>query len=479
MQRDFSDTTLGTVFGSLLRRLVGAAVAVFYRLDRRGPGVPDGPVLLVANHPNSLLDPLILFRTAGRRSRPLARAPLFERAVLGRLLRAVDAIPVYRREDDPRQMARNRDALQEASDALRQGDAVQIFPEGRTHSDPALAPLRTGAARIVLASEAETGWSLGAVVVPVGLTYARKAVFRGHAVALYGDPIPVRPYRRAYEQDEQAAVRSLTTEIGRQLRALTLDLSRAEDEHLIDAAERVWALGKGHRTSRQRASLAERLPALQAFARGLAWLRAHDPDRHRRLAVRIRRYQRIIGVLGAGEGDLPDRYRPGLALRWVATRALPVALLAPLGLAAAVFWGIPYWLVGRTVGRLELPPEVVATYKVGAALVAYPLFLGLWTLLTAWRLGWTAALVVLVVLPVVGLVAVRWMDAARDVTQDLGLLLRLAGPGTRSARARRLVRTRLAAERRALTEEFDAIQALMRAGAPLQAPALGTGNRLS
>jgi glycerol-3-phosphate O-acyltransferase / dihydroxyacetone phosphate acyltransferase len=449
------------VIGRLIRAAVAAAVAIFYRLERRGPAVPPGPVLLVANHPNSLLDPIILFRTSGRWSRPLARAPLFHRPILGAVIRAVGSIPVYRREDDPAQMARNRDALQAAITALRAGDAVQIFPEGRTHSDPALAQLRTGAARIALGAEAESGWDLGVLVVPVGLTYARKAFFRGHAVALYGEPLPVAPFRDAFERDEQDAARALTAEIDRQLRAVTLDLTRSEDADLIDAAERVWSLGKGLRTSRQRVALGERLPRLQVFARGLAWVRAHDPARHRNLAARVRRYQRTMAVLGAGEGDIPDRYRLGPTLHWLLVRAAPLALLAPIALVAAVAWGAPYLLVRRVVRRLELVPEVVATFKVGAGLMAYPLVLALWCVLATWFFSWWAGLLVGLALPVVGLVAVRWRDLAGEVRQDVRLLARLSGPGRGTARARQIARTRLAAERGALTAEFDAIRDLM------------------
>src|SRR5690606_8899127 len=110
-------------------------------------------------------------------------------------------------------------------------------------------------------------------------------------------------------------------------------------------------------------------------ARGLAWLRAHDPDRHRGLAARVRRYQRVMAVLGAGEADLPERYHLRPATRWLLTRALPVALLAPVGLLAALAWGIPYVIIRRAVAHLSLPPEVVATYKVGGGLLGYPLFL--------------------------------------------------------------------------------------------------------
>jgi 1-acyl-sn-glycerol-3-phosphate acyltransferase len=145
----------------IITRLAGRAVAIFHRFECQGGPVPDGPVLITANHPNSLLDPLIVFRASGRVARPLAKAPLFEQAILGTVLRALGGLPVYRRQDDPAQMHRNDQTFSAAIGALHAGDAVQIFPEGRSHSEPSLVEMRTGAARIAIAAEEAAGWQLG------------------------------------------------------------------------------------------------------------------------------------------------------------------------------------------------------------------------------------------------------------------------------------------------------------------------------
>ncbi len=121
----------------------------YYRMRSGGETVPRrGPVLLVANHPNSLLDPLLVAAVAGRPVRFLAKAPLFADWKIGWLIRAAGAIPVYRRADDPASMDRNEEMFRAVHAALAGGAAVGIFPEGLSHSEPALAPLRTGAARI-------------------------------------------------------------------------------------------------------------------------------------------------------------------------------------------------------------------------------------------------------------------------------------------------------------------------------------------
>ncbi len=440
------------MLSSVIRAVVGAAVRLFYRLERRGAAVATGPVLLAANHPNSLLDPIIVLATAGRRSRPLAKAPLFERAVVGRLIRALGGIPVYRREDDPAKMERNEDAFRAATAALLAGDAVQIFPEGRSHSDPSMSPLRTGAARIALQAESESSWRLGLVIVPVGLTYERKRFFRGRAVVVYGDPMAVSGWRAAWERDSRDAARQLTAALDLRLRALTLNLSESEDTALIDTAERVWSHAKGVITVRERASLGERLPRLRAFAEGLAWLRAVDPARHRRLAGDVRRYRRVADLLGAAEGDVPDRYRLGPSLRWVATLGLPVLLLSPVAVLAVAFWWVPYRLVRRVVAGMKLPDDMEATYKLATSFLAYPSFLGLWTGLAWWWGGWPAGLLALLLLPAVGVAAVAWLDRAREARADVRLFLRLGRHAQRAGE--------LAARRARLVSEFDAVQAL-------------------
>lgn len=440
----------------LIAGLVGRAAAVFYRVDRLGPTLPPGPVLVVANHPNALLDPLVIFRTAGRPTRPLAKAPLFERPVIGLMLRGLGGLPVYRQQDDPTQMHRNEHTFDAAVAALRAGDAIQIYPEGRSHSEPGLVELRTGAARIALRAEAEAGWRLGLRIVPVGLTYTRKAFFRGRVAAAIGEPFDVAPFREQYAVDPAAAVRTLTDRIADALEAVILNLSADEDRDLIETAEKLYAREKGLAAWREREGLGERLPRLQRFAQGLAWLRAHDPDRHARLARMVRRYSRLAGRLGAGEGDVPARYEAGGVARYATRELLLLALGLPFAAAGLAFWYLPY-LAPRLVVRVVRPEhEAIATYKLGAALVALPLAYAL-GVAAAWLLaGGRGALAAAVLLPPLGFAALRWVEKARQALEDARLFVR--------AQARPRSRGRLAAWRAALVAEIDAIAA--EAGVP-------------
>ena len=151
----------------VLWRLVGVTVRVFYRVERVGPPLPDGALLLVANHPNALLDPALIRATAGRPIRFLAKSTLFHGQFLSPIIRRSGAIPVYRRIDPGVDTARNVEAFASVERELARGQAICLFPEGVSHVSGRLEPLRSGAARMVLTSVA-AGHPV--TIVPIGST---------------------------------------------------------------------------------------------------------------------------------------------------------------------------------------------------------------------------------------------------------------------------------------------------------------------
>src|SRR5436309_3222890 len=166
----------------------------FKSVDVRHPErVPDaGPVLLCINHPNNFTDSLLVGAAVGRKVHYLATAGLFRRRLVARFLRACGAISVYRRQDDPRTCRRpptvgagladpattekNADTFAACAAALAEGRVIAIYPEGTTHAEARVQRIKTGAARIALAYEAERRGELR--LVPVGLAFDARKSFR-------------------------------------------------------------------------------------------------------------------------------------------------------------------------------------------------------------------------------------------------------------------------------------------------------------
>jgi len=142
----------GSVGYALVRGLVQFLLGLFYRrIEVVGAEhvPPVGPLILAANHHNSLVDAMLLLAIIPRRLRTLANAPLFRHPLIGPFLRLVGALPVHRRQEAGDDPARNTELFDATTVTLRAGGAILIFPEGRTQPEPVLLTLRTGTARML------------------------------------------------------------------------------------------------------------------------------------------------------------------------------------------------------------------------------------------------------------------------------------------------------------------------------------------
>lgn len=389
------------------------ATRSYYRLTVAGGEVPrSGPVLLVANHPNSLIDPAMVATAARRPVRFLAKSSLFSHPAVGWLVRGAGAIPVYRQQDNPAEMRRNLEMFRAVHTALAEGAAIAIFPEGISHSRPSVTPLKTGAARIALGGSRLVGSAFP--IIPIGLVVRDKGTFRSAALAIVGAPIEWDDVARTGAESGEA-VRELTARIDLALRAVTINLDEWEDAPLVECAEAIHAAEMG--VPRDELTRHERV---RDTARILGMLRESGDPRWEPLADAVRRHDRELRRLGLRPIDLREAPRVRAALGWT-LRTLPLVAALASGLAAlgiAVFW-LPYRLTDA-IARIGKPADdTVSTYKVlGGAVV----FLA-WIVLLAVGIGllagasWGIAAVVLLPALAFATLAIteRWSDAWIDI----------------------------------------------------------------
>lgn len=389
----------------------------YYRMRSGGETVPRrGPVLLVANHPNSLLDPLLVAAVARRPVRFLAKAPLFADWKIGWLIRAAGAIPVYRRADDPASVDRNEEMFRAVHAALAGGAVVGIFPEGLSHSEPALAPLRTGAARIALGAHALTGHPFP--IVPIGLVFRQKDIFRSEALVLVGQAVRWDDLAPRGLADE-TVVRVLTDRIAEALRQLTVNLERWQDQPLVNCAMRVWEAERGVPPDP-----GERVTRLGATTRILATVRQSENPAGTALARDVEAHRRRLRRLGLRPVDLVADISLGRAAGWAARRvALVLPLAAALAIAGLVLFWTPYRLTGFVVDRMQRPPDQRSTYKLLVGIVLYAVWVVALAALGAATWNVWAGLAVLVAAPAIGMsgliIRERWRGAGSDVRRFL------------------------------------------------------------
>ncbi len=167
----------------LVSNLVYREVDIWVDPTLRG----GAPIIAVANHFGGLSDGVLLVDAMPHMPRIVARDVIWKIPVAGQLMTAIGGIPVHRRADGSK--ASNDEMFSSCYEALRDQDTLLIFPEGVTQDVPHLAPVKTGAARIALGARASG--VAGILVVPVGMHYEDKAVFRSRVLVNAGPPLDV------------------------------------------------------------------------------------------------------------------------------------------------------------------------------------------------------------------------------------------------------------------------------------------------
>lgn len=390
-----------------LAPLCSAAVRVFYRFKLHGSPPPEGPVLFVANHPNSIVDAIVVAAAVGRPIRFLAKATLFDEPGLGAVIRAGGAIPVYRRQDDPALTDRNARVFEAVHEALAAGDAVGIFPEGLSHSEPSLARLRTGAARISLGAAERK--QICFPIVPIGIVARQKQTFRSQCAALIGDPVPWDDLVGRPESDVDA-VRELTERIELALRSVTLNFERLEDRRTIECAEAIYASEQGLGISQEK-----RVRRLREASERLARVRVSHPERVEQLYSEVESFAWTLDVLGIRSDDLDRTARLRSKAGWFLRVFGLLFVGGPVAAAGIAVFLVPYRITDWIATRPQIRLERQSTWKLLGGAVLYVTWIVLLSVLAAVAFGPKWAIASAVGLPILAVatqfVRDRWRQA--------------------------------------------------------------------
>lgn len=479
---------------ALLRWVARVALDWFYAgVEVEGAdAVPaDAPLLVVANHPNQLIDALLVACTLGRRVSFTGKAVLMSNPVVALLGRAVGFVPLIRVQDEramrrgappggsiaPSAAAgdtgtarggaiapdRNAAAFDAIVSALRRREAVLLFPEGISHDRPELAPIRTGAARIALQARDEGGVR-DLHLVAVGLTFERKWAPRSRVLVRIGAPLPMDEWRAEGASAEGApSVAALTAEVERRLRAVTLNFPTREAADAVLPASRLIATMLEEEV-RPLDEPGAPLPGVVEVARRAELVRraidagvapAQLRERVARFAERLDAFRAALERHGVAPSEAGVETGAVAGVRFVLREAALVALGGPAALWGRVNHWVPLALARAVARRTSRNPEDPAMHTILAGLLLVPLFYVAQGALV-WRLagGWWA-LAYLLSLPPSARWALRYADRLANARRRARAYLRFRrDPALRAALAGEAAWLR--AEARAIAREAEA-----------------------
>ncbi len=180
-------------FNFILRLLVKAALHLyFHRIYVEGKeNIPKNkPVILVANHQNALIDPLLLATHTRLNPYFLTRASVFKKPFVAKLLNFIRMLPVYRVRDGFSSIQKNENTFSQTFEVLRKNGTVIIFAEGSHSLERYIRPLSKGFTRMAFGLK-EIYPDIEPVILPVGINFSAHQRSGSVVRIIFGEAIPV------------------------------------------------------------------------------------------------------------------------------------------------------------------------------------------------------------------------------------------------------------------------------------------------
>ncbi|NIR51338.1 hypothetical protein GWO09_23690 [candidate division KSB1 bacterium] len=395
-----------------------AMTIFFQKIElRHGEYVPRrGPVVFVANHPNSIMDALVMGVVTKRKVNYIGHAGLFSNHLKSWFLRSSGVIPVYRREDSPDKMEQNVSAFEACYRALEKGETIGIFPEGTSDMLRKVKRVKTGAARIILEAERRNNYELGITVLPIGLYFFSRSRFRSRVLVNVGKPLDLSPFFEINRHDNYEAVHALTSEIQNRLQKLTVNIQNEQLDQFVRDIEKIYRDELKKETgdlqkSQTRTTLDFILT--QQIANCVEYYFEHAPQRVRELQESINAYKRKLTKLHLKDAMLKEKQSFIEVFRSNAQAFGRAIFGFPIALYGIVNHFIPYFIAEYFAKKfVDERTKILSALLIGGG-SAFLAFYAVQTFLVWFFFDLLWASIYLVTLPATGLFALGYVKEIR------------------------------------------------------------------
>jgi len=390
-----------------LKRIVKWSFFFFFRQKVVGglENIPkNGPLIIAINHPNTLIDPLLVGSQIKRRVGFLANASIFINGAVRAFFNYFWVIPVYRKKDVKEgEVQDNESNFRKCYDFFDREGALLIFPEGTSVNELKLRDIKTGTARIALAYEALNDFKGDLRIVTVAISYSDSLQFRSMVSMIINPSFEVKDYRSEWEQDENLAVRSLTARIKKDLEGqITLTDDKEQEKVVINAQQFYLAYidPDASRFYNVQASFDYR----RKIAHSIRAIQLRDENFYLELRMKLEDYFTSLASLKLTIGFFKDSFlskrSPFLILSYVSQ----LILLFPFYIFGLIFNFIPYRIPLLLFKAIKPDIEYRATIMLMAGMIVFPLYYALSIILFrnyfTSELIWT--LLLLILMPILG-----------------------------------------------------------------------------
>lgn len=349
--------------------IIGLALRIYYRrIDIRGLENLNtkGPSVIIANHPNTLIDALLIAYISKQKIFFLAKATLFNSKWRMKFLQRLHMIPINRPGENQVDGVSNADSFSVCFKILDEGKRIVIFPEGSSFKERVLRQLKTGTARIALDYELKHEGKAGLSVIPLGINYSDQERFQSNILVSIGKPIAVAEFLEDYKVDFAKTSRKLTSHFREELEALLITAYDQQEDKLFEVLREILS-------SRYLMKPKDDFDFLQELKSALTNIRVNDPVKYQeliKLAYEIQWKSEKLAI----RMDFSDRrFRSLMFLRQLIFSILGLFVAFPMFLYGFIHNGLQFNLTDWLISKITKEVEYYAPLAVMIGAVLYPL----------------------------------------------------------------------------------------------------------
>jgi 1-acyl-sn-glycerol-3-phosphate acyltransferase len=334
-----------------------------------------GPLLLVANHPNALMDPVVVSTILRQRIGFLAKASLFSSPIHSWFLSNVlHVIPVQRREDAAEgEMINNVKSFQKTFDYLTNNGTILIFPEGTSILEMKLRKLKTGIARIALGFEELNAFNAKLKIMVMAINYSEAHRFRSKVTINISKPFSVEVYKELYKTDQVLAVQMLTKQIRKKLEKKLVLAADKEQEHFLRQVTRIYRDYLIGTLQLKRNSETE-FALLKRLGNAITYTNLQNPQAYTSIKQQTDNYLELLKKHKLHDEVFrhnPEGMKFFLSLL---VRLLYLIILAPLCIFGILANALPFVLPSKLFPLISREIEYKAAIVMTLGLILFPVF---------------------------------------------------------------------------------------------------------
>lgn len=378
----------------------------------------DGPLMIAVNHPNTLIDPLIIAVLTKQRVGFLGNAGIFINKWVTSIFRYFHVIPIYRKQDlKPGQKSDNRAAFAACHHYMESGGTLMVFPEGTSHYELKLREIKTGTARIALSYEQDKNYQGNLRIVPISLDYADSLQFRTIVSVHIGDPISVADFKSLYEKEEKDGIDALTNAIHDSLSSkIPTTTDKDQERFLIQAHQFYTTYLKPEANLYANPALSLKLRSV--LSRSLQHLHEQKQELYNDLKFKLQRFYTSLDQLNITAGFVSEKFQRKIIPLIYPGYLLLFTLLLPFYLVGLLTNYLPYVLPGKIYKALSVDIEYRSSVLLVGGIVLFPLFYTVYLLLFQQFISdyWIYSLAFLLLLAISGFVTIYfWRSMKRFI----------------------------------------------------------------